>query len=449
MASISFDKKSGRRTIQFKDIDGSRKSIRLGKCDKKSAQAIRTQIEHLASAKANGTAMPLQTSEWLKTIDETLRTRIGKTGLTESRKSAILDEYLEGYIQQRVDAKPLTVKKWLTTRKLLISFLGASRNIRKVTAGDADAFKLHLMGMKKVDGTNKYAPSTLAKHVEISKLFFNAALRDGVCDINPFEGIATSKRTNPDREYFVTHEQIQKCLDATGDPQWKLIIALSRFGGLRTPSEHVRLRWEDILWDQGRVIVHSPKTEHHEGRGSRVVPIFSELRPYLENAWDLAEEGEEFVVTKIRSSESNLRTTFQKIVKRAGLTPWAKLFQNLRASRQTELQEVFPTHVVCAWMGNSPKIAQKHYLQTTEEHFKKAVQNPVQQTSASGRNAPHGAPQEHENTAENTVSSEISEDSSSRGGTRTPTEVPLLGILSPVRLPFRHSANISKSSNGF
>ena len=278
-------------------------------------------------------------------------------------------------------------------------------------------------------GPRKYALSTLAKHVEISKLFFNAAFRDGVCDINPFEGIVTSKRTNPDREYFITQKQIQKCLDATGDPQWKLIIALSRFGGLRTPSEHVRLRWEDILWDQDRMIVHSPKTEHHEGRESRVVPIFPELRPYLEKAWDLAEEGEEFVVTKIRSSDSNLRTTFHKIIKRAGLTPWAKLFQNLRASRQTELQEKFPTHVVCAWMGNSPKIAQKHYLQTTEEHFQKAVQNPVQQASASGRNAPHGAPQQHEKTPGNTGLTAIPGVSDSGEGTRTPDTRIMIPLL--------------------
>jgi hypothetical protein len=54
-----------------------------------------------------------------------------------------------------------------------------------------------------------------------------------------------------------------------------------------------------------------------------------------------------------------------------------------RASRQTELQETFPTHVVCKWMGNSPKVAQRHYLQTTEEHFKKATQ----QASVSGRSA--------------------------------------------------------------
>jgi len=57
----------------------------------------------------------------------------------------------------------------------------------------------------------------------------------------------------------------------------------------------------------------------------------------------------------------------------AGFVTWPKLFQNLRASRQTELEESFPTHVVCSWMGNSPKVAREHYLQTTEDHFKKAT----------------------------------------------------------------------------
>ena len=35
-------------------------------------------------------------------------------------------------------------------------------------------------------------------------------------------------------------------------------------------------------------------------------------------------------------------------------------------------------HVVCSWIGNTKAVAAKHYLQTTEEHFRKAAQNPTQ-----------------------------------------------------------------------
>jgi hypothetical protein len=34
-------------------------------------------------------------------------------------------------------------------------------------------------------------------------------------------------------------------------------------------------------------------------------------------------------------------------------------------------------HVVTAWLGNSPKIAMKHYLIVTDMDFEKALQNPV------------------------------------------------------------------------
>ncbi len=79
-------------------------------------------------------------------------------------------------------------------------------------------------------------------------------------------------------------------------------------------------------------------------------------------------------------ANANLRTQLHKIIQRAGLTPWPKAFQNLRFTRETELAETFPIHVVTKWLGNSPKIAIKHYLQVTEDHFAKALeaaQNPT------------------------------------------------------------------------
>ncbi len=59
------------------------------------------------------------------------------------------------------------------------------------------------------------------------------------------------------------------------------------------------------------------------------------------------------MITRYRESSVNLRTQMLKISKRAGLKPWPKLFQNLRSTRETELAEIFPLHVVCAWIGNT------------------------------------------------------------------------------------------------
>jgi hypothetical protein len=42
--------------------------------------------------------------------------------------------------------------------------------------------------------------------------------------------------------------------------------------------------------------------------------------------------------------------------------------------------------VVCSWLGNSPRVANRHYLQVTDTHFEKALQNPVQQLHGNSRN---------------------------------------------------------------
>ena len=100
----------------------------------------------------------------------------------------------------------------------------------------------------------------------------------------------------------------------------------------------------------------------------------------------MAAEGEKWVVPMLEGNvDKNLGTTLRKIIRRAGVEPWPKPFQNCRSSRQTELEQQFPTYVVCAWLGNTPTVAHKHYLTVTEEHFatattigdKRGTQTPV------------------------------------------------------------------------
>ena len=75
-----------------------------------------------------------------------------------------------------------------------------------------------------------------------------------------------------------------------------------------------------------------------------MVPLFPKLRPYLEEANGLAPVGTVYVVERYRKGSMgpkgwrncNLRTQFERIIKRAGLEPWPRLFHNLRASRETE-----------------------------------------------------------------------------------------------------------------
>ncbi len=139
----------------------------------------------------------------------------------------------------------------------------------------------------------------------------------------------------------------------------------------------------------------SPKTRKL-GNFERIIPLFPELLPFLIECSEAAPIPAEFVKGPDRHGGSNLRTQMTWLVRRAGLEPWPRIFRNLRASRQTELEERYPSHVVCGWMGNTEAVARRHYLQITEQHFAtatdpKVVQNVCSQDATgddSSRHAP-------------------------------------------------------------
>jgi len=249
------------------------------------------------------------------------------------------------------------------------------------------------------------ADNTIRRHVGRARQLFKAAIRRQlVRGANPLDGMAATVRADKARLYFVTRNVAEKVLDACPDAQWRLLFALSRYGGLRCPSEHLALKWSDVDWERNRLRVPSTKTEHHEGKESRIIPIFPELRHFLLQVFDEAEPGTEHVITRDRAGAcNNLRTQLGRIIRKAGLEVWPKPWHNLRSTRQTELAERYSIHVVWQWIGNSRAVAQEHYLQVTDTHFieaaaepenqrQQAAHNPAQSAAESGGNsmeAPH------------------------------------------------------------
>lgn len=148
------------------------------------------------------------------------------------------------------------------------------------------------------------------------------------------------------------------------DQDWRMIFALTRYAGMRCPSEVTALKWNDVLWDRSRLRIDSSKT------GLRSCPIFPELKPILEMAFDEAAPGAIYCKGRYGGdAEANLSTRLHRIVRDSGERPWPKTFINLRSTRRTELQEKFPSHVVDQWMGHSTATAEKHDLQVTEDHW--------------------------------------------------------------------------------
>ncbi len=307
-----------------------------------------------------------------------------------------LQDFLDQLIEQKAHSlKTNTLRNYKQTCGYLIRHFGANKPVGSIAVGDADEWQDSMF--------ESLSPATTSRETRRAQQFFKAAHRKGLITTNPFSDLKSPPQVNKSREFYVTTEAVEKVLEHCPDAEWKLIVSLCRHGGLRCPSEHLRLTWDCVDWDKDRITVYSPKTEHHVGGELRIIPMFSELRPHLERVFEEAEEGTKYVINRRRIPSQKYTTRLKKIITRAGLKPWPKLFQNMRATRQTELSAQFPLHVVCAWLGNSAPIAQKHYLQVTEQHFAEAIgggaksgalsakrgaQNQAQHSAASSRNHP-------------------------------------------------------------
>jgi integrase len=351
-------------TIQVCSPDGKRRSVRLGKVPKKTAEAFKVRVEELATLAALGQSPGLDLAKWLARLSDQMHDRLSRAGLCPPRRTTNLKAFLDRYLESRTDLAPGTLEAWRMWADELLAFLGDVA-LAGVTAGDVDRFVAYLR--------TEHMPSTAARRARGARSFFEAARRQGLMPANPADHLRCGSPVNTARRHFVDRATFALLLDSCPDANWRCIFCLARYGALRVPSETSLLRWPDVAWDHARMTVTSPKTAR-AGKAARIVPLFPELAGALREAWELAPEGAVYVLPeRLRRRGVNLRESLRVLCRKAGILPWGKPFTNLRASRVTELVEEYPSHVVNAWCGHTEAVSQAHYRQVTEAHFARAA----------------------------------------------------------------------------
>ena len=372
--------------VQFCDGPDRRPRVRLGRMPKKTAEKAKIRIEHLIAAKQACHAIDGDTARWLEALADGIHARLAKAGLVPHRQAAaagrpavILMDLVDRYISRREgNLKPNTVRKLKQARRAILAYFGEKQPLESITAGDAADWREAML--------KQLAEATVATHIKCAKSFFGYAVDSGFIARSPFLRVKAGSQKNSRRRVFVRVADIDKVLAVCPDLEWRLIVVLARYGGLRMPSELQDLTWSDIRWADNRMIIHTKKKEHLDGHGLREIPIFPEIRPYLEETRQMAAPGSVYIVPRARLAGVNLRTQFERLLRKAGVEQWPRLFQNLRASRQTELASRYPLHLVTYWIGNSEQVANDHYLMPTDADYerasKTAVQIPVQSVTA-------------------------------------------------------------------
>lgn len=374
MASLTLTT-SGLRLVQFYTAgeNGKRKhmTLRLGRVSASYADRVKGHVEQIQLNRTMQQPLPAETVAWLRGLKGELARRMADVGLIRHRETSTLAAFLDRCIAARTDLKPFSRKNLRQTRDSLVGFFTADYDLREITQPRAIQWQR--------DAKTKYAGATVAAFTKKARQMFGEALAAGLIESNPFVGVKAGKMSNPSRLQYVPPTLFQKVVDACPHEEWALIFALARWGGLRIPSEMQEMRWTDVDFDGGRMKVLSPKT-HHQGKSERTVPISPELRPYLEKCHRL--RGGAMVIERIQ--RKNLRGGAERIFSAAKVTPWPRMFQNLRASREIDWAMQFPLHVVCAWMGHTEAVAFKHYLGTMDRDYERAAKSEAMPIASGG-----------------------------------------------------------------
>ena len=204
------------------------------KVEKRTVVAWKSNVEELIAARKQGRSPYEETSEWLARLSDDWYAKLARVGLVEERKVSgpiTLAAFLDGFIENRSDLSPNSVRNLANSRGRLVAHFGASKIISTITPGDADDWRQGMVN------SGRIGPATISKAVKHAKQFFRAAERKSMVKSNPFADLRAGGECNKERQFFVGQDVVDRVIAAAPDLQWKLIVALSRYAGLRCPSK--------------------------------------------------------------------------------------------------------------------------------------------------------------------------------------------------------------------
>ena len=355
MASLDEPRK-GRFRIRFK-VQKRTQSVYLGQCSKRNAQQVLGHIKELEEClKLNLEPLP-KVRQWLSGCDEDFLDRLANAGLTKSRSKMQLGDWTT-FVISTMESKPQSKEVAARSRKWLLQFFDETTSLASVTPQQAKEYRSWLLHEQNL------ASPTVAGYMKFAKRFFREAVVSERITVNPFETVLVGGTVGETQKQFIKRSVIRSVMENCTCEKTRAVIALARFAGLRHQSETFNLHWSDIDWENHRMTIRPVKVRQRE------VPLMPELYNFLLRRHQDADGDPTHVVSGINKTTTNYH--FRKAIKAAGHDVWSDLWHTLRASFQTELSEYFGVKVVSDWVGNSPDVARKHYLQTHDEHFTKA-----------------------------------------------------------------------------
>lgn len=344
--------------------DGRRTTLRLGALSEKSATEVSGHIDHLIECRKHGTGISEATKAWLQSADQSLISKLHSFGLCGLVHNPTVESFAADFVSRKKSStKSGTQFLIQQVEKQLVSHFGKDKRVSEITRVDA---KAHWQWLLK----NGLGVNTAKRRLGRVREIFNEAVEFGIIHSNPFQMRSLPVSVGAGAKDYVEASTIQAVIEhlPADKLEWKLLLAFGRFVGCRMPSEIENLTWDDVNWAANTILLRSPKTEHHEGKSERMVPIFPEVADLLLTQAETVPTGTVYVFPELRK-HTNTATTVKKMVVAAGFETWPKFWNSLRASRETDLMDHYGLRKACGWIGNSPAVAMKHYALLRKSDF--------------------------------------------------------------------------------
>ena len=340
-----------------------KKQIYLGKITARQEREILRIVEPLEEAAKLGIEATQTQLRAADDLNPKLREKLRNHGLLKGLNARLtIGEFGEWWIESRTDISAKRKQDYLKTIEMLKDHFGVDQVINDISVGQAKKYRDKL--------AENVAEATVAFRIKMIKCLFNNAVDYGYILANPFAKIKSGSQVN-DRFVYVPKETINAIIEDITCLQWKVIIVLWRYAGLRQ-QEPLLLNWEDVDWANRKLTVHDSKRKR-----DRVIPLWAEVEKALSDLFAVAEEGEPRVITIYKYGQQ-VDTEWRRKIKRAGFDVWEKPCQNLRASCENDLDEAgLRNTAICEWMGHTKVVSRKHYMHITDTDFDKALADKI------------------------------------------------------------------------
>lgn len=322
---------------------GKSYTIRLGHVAEKDAKAFADNVETLIGYVSRRLVVPPALADWADRLSDRHAKPLRAAGVLRG------DPLPKTVGQLVADELALSATKAKRTQLAyrafgasLVEHFGADYPVASVSPEDGRRFADWL--------AQRYAPTTTGAKLRFAQRLFGRLVAEGVLRKNPVDARGTALHDDA-RDRYVAPDEVDQLLRAIADPEFAAVVVLSRYAGLRVPSE-LAIRWADVGDTTFRVFAR--KTQRW-----RSIPLFPAIAQRLATLPRTADVCLPGVVARGASfCGDRLASAYRD----AGIPgPPPKPWINYRASAERDLLASYPIDDVASWLGHSPSTALRSY----------------------------------------------------------------------------------------